>query len=174
MSIQELRELYDKQGFLVIEDCVSQELVEECKGEIEKLLANLKPEQLPEIFTTGEKQSKTAGEHFLDSGDKVRYFLEEKAERDENGKLIGDVKNSINKIGHGLYEHNDVFKRFTGTARHLEIAKEILGLKEPLVAQSMVIFKQARIGGEVYPHQDGSFLYTTPESVAALWWPLGS
>mgnify|MGYP005993194937 CR=1 FL=1 len=34
------------------------------------------------------------------------------------------------------------------------------------------IFKQPNIGGEVTPHQDGTFLYTEPQSVLGFWWPL--
>ena len=36
----------------------------------------------------------------------------------------------------------------------------------------MYIFKQPLIGGEVNPHQDGTFLYTEPQSVIGFWWPL--
>jgi phytanoyl-CoA hydroxylase len=36
----------------------------------------------------------------------------------------------------------------------------------------MYIFKQPRIGGEVGAHQDGTFLYTEPQSVLGLWWAL--
>ncbi|CAN6478532.1 unnamed protein product [Victoria cruziana] len=35
--------------------------------------------------------------------------------------------------------------------------------------QSMYIFKQPGIGGEVVPHQDSSFLYTEPPSCIGLW-----
>lgn len=37
-----------------------------------------------------------------------------------------------------------------------------LGLERPVVVQSMYIFKQPGIGGEVTPHQDASFLHTEP------------
>lgn len=36
----------------------------------------------------------------------------------------------------------------------------------------MYIFKQPRIGGEVTPHQDGTFLATEPQSCVGLWWAL--
>lgn len=32
--------------------------------------------------------------------------------------------------------------------------------------------QQPKIGGEVQPHQDSSFLYTDPPSVVGLWWAL--
>jgi phytanoyl-CoA hydroxylase len=36
----------------------------------------------------------------------------------------------------------------------------------------MLIFKQPSIGGEVSWHQDGSFLYTVPQSVTGFWFAL--
>jgi phytanoyl-CoA hydroxylase len=39
----------------------------------------------------------------------------------------------------------------------------------PLLLQSMLIFKQPEIGGEVVLHQDATFLYTEPVSVMGLW-----
>ncbi|XP_073170776.1 phytanoyl-CoA dioxygenase domain-containing protein 1 isoform X4 [Lepidochelys kempii] len=45
-----------------------------------------------------------------------------------------------------------------------------LGLEKPVVVQSMYIFKQPGIGGEVRPHQDATFLYTEPlAKVLGLW-----
>ena len=39
----------------------------------------------------------------------------------------------------------------------------------PLLLQSMYIFKQPRIGGEVVCHQDSSFFHTQPTSCVGLW-----
>ncbi len=47
-----------------------------------------------------------------------------------------------------------------------------LGLRDPLVAQSMYIFKQPGIGGEVVPHQDSTFLHTAPLSTLGFWLPM--
>jgi phytanoyl-CoA hydroxylase len=48
----------------------------------------------------------------------------------------------------------------------------LLAIKEPALVQSMYIFKQPRIGGEVTCHQDSTFLYTDPPSVVGLWFAL--
>ena len=48
------------------------------------------------------------------------------------------------------------------------IAKSI-NIKKPLLLQSMYIFKQPNIGGEVVCHQDSTFLYTEPESAVGFW-----
>lgn len=47
-----------------------------------------------------------------------------------------------------------------------------LGLREPRILQSMVIFKQPEIGGLVPPHQDSTFLYTDPPSARGFWFAL--
>jgi len=47
-----------------------------------------------------------------------------------------------------------------------------LGVVDPLLLQSMYIFKQPGIGGEVTCHQDATFLYTEPPSVTGLWFAL--
>ena len=36
----------------------------------------------------------------------------------------------------------------------------------------MYIFKQPHIGGEVNPHQDGTFLITSPDTLVGLWFAL--
>jgi phytanoyl-CoA hydroxylase len=47
-----------------------------------------------------------------------------------------------------------------------------VGLVEPQVWQSQVIFKQPHIGGEVGWHQDATFFATTPQTVTTLWFAL--
>ena len=47
-----------------------------------------------------------------------------------------------------------------------------LGLQDPVILQSMYIFKQPHIGGEVTCHQDATFLYTEPMSVTGFWFAL--
>ena len=43
---------------------------------------------------------------------------------------------------------------------------------EPLALQSIYIFKQPRIGGEVGVHRDATFLYTEPISVTGFWFAI--
>jgi len=45
-----------------------------------------------------------------------------------------------------------------------------LGWKDPVVPQSMYIFKNPKVGGAVHSHQDSTFLYTTPrQTCLGLW-----
>ena len=109
-------------------------------------------------------------DYFLTSGDKIRYFFEENA-FNEDGELKQSKEDSINKVGHALHDLDDIFEKHTYDPRVAAYAAS-LGLQRPMIVQSMYIFKQPRIGGRVNPHQDGSFLYTEPQSVIGFWWAL--
>lgn len=61
------------------------------------------------------------------------------------------------------------FNEYTKSPKIKNLVKE-LGWVDPVVPQSMYIFKQARVGAEVTSHQDSTFLYTTPkQSCLGLW-----
>jgi phytanoyl-CoA hydroxylase len=77
----------------------------------------------------------------------------------------------INKIGHALHELDPVFNAFSHQKLLGDIAED-LGVKQPQIRQSMYIFKQPRIGGEVNWHQDASFFYTQPQSVVTFWFAI--
>ncbi len=47
--------------------------------------------------------------------------------------------------------------------------REALGFEQPLLLQSMYLFKQPQIGGEVGWHQDATYLHTRPSTVTGLW-----
>lgn len=85
----------------------------------------------------------------MGSGDKIRYFWEPKAKKD--GKLITSPELAINKIGHNLHDLEPEFQAVSYDKRVAMICKE-LGMEVPLCMQSMYIFKQPFIGGEVGAH----------------------
>lgn len=120
------------------------------------------------IFSTVNQKS---DDYFMRSGDQIRFFFEEKA-FDDRGKLKAPIDRSINKIGHGLHIQNHVFKKFSHQPLY-QNAVRALGYQVPVIAQSMYIFKQPGIGGVVMPHQDSTFLHTSPRcTVMGLWCPL--
>ncbi|MDQ1640089.1 MAG: phytanoyl-CoA hydroxylase [Pyrinomonadaceae bacterium] len=87
------------------------------------------------------------------------------------GTLKQNKEQSINKIGHALHDLDPVFNEFSRTPELQQLAAD-LRLVDPLLLQSMYIFKQPRIGGEVICHQDSTFLYTEPQNIVGLWFAL--
>jgi len=63
---------------------------------------------------------------------------------------------------------SSVFFNFSHREELNNIALSI-GISSPKLLQSMYIFKQPQIGGEVVCHQDSTFLYTKPESAVGFW-----
>ena len=75
----------------------------------------------------------------------------------------------INKVGHALHFLDPVFSEYSQSQKVKELVKS-LGYKDPVLSQSMYIFKQGKIGGEVTSHQDSTYLFTTPhQTCLGLW-----
>eukprot|EP00243_Klebsormidium_subtile_P004073 TRINITY_DN17848_c0_g1_i1.p1 TRINITY_DN17848_c0_g1~~TRINITY_DN17848_c0_g1_i1.p1 ORF type:complete len:290 (-),score=42.38 TRINITY_DN17848_c0_g1_i1:330-1199(-) len=156
---------YDQDGFLLLEDFVSLEECERLKQRAEELVADFDPKDIS-IFSTKNQKQHTDG-YFYKSAGNISFFFEEKA-FDEKGQLVQPKALSINKIGHALHDLDPAFRSFSRSEKVAAVMAS-LGYKRPLPVQSMYIFKQPGIGGEVVPHQDNTFLYTDPPSVVAFW-----
>lgn len=166
-QFQELKKQFDENGYAVLPGFVTPEEVATLKGRIEHLIKEFEATEEFTIFSTKEQPTKT-NKYFLDSGDKIRFFFEENAFTAE-GELKQEKKLSINKIAHALHDEDPEFSKFSRKTEMEKVARELIGFQNPLLIQSMYIFKQPRIGGEVSPHQDSTFLYTEPLSCVAFW-----
>jgi phytanoyl-CoA hydroxylase len=160
---------YHRDGYLVLENFVSSEACDGLRARAEELVRDFDPRGIISIFSTHE-QTRTRDDYFLESGDKIRFFFEADA-FSSDGTLRQSKEQSINKIGHALHDLDSVFDSFSRT-REIENLVRDLGIDDPLLLQSMYIFKQPRIGGEVTCHQDATFLYTNPLRMVGLWFAL--
>jgi phytanoyl-CoA hydroxylase len=160
---------YERDGFLVIPDFVSIDECERLKDRANEIVDRWEPSEERSIFTTNE-QERQSNREFLDSGATTWCFFEEEA-FGPDGELTRPKALSINKIGHAQHDLDDVFERFAYGTGLGDVAKG-LGLDDLLALQSMYIFKQPSIGGEVGCHQDATFLYTDPVSVTGFWFAI--
>ena len=161
-----MKTFWKEKGFLIIDNFYT---IKECKSarlRANQLIKKFNPNTNRSIFNT--KNPKHADDkYFLESGDQIHFFFENQA-FDSEGNLTNSIELLINKIGHALHDLDPIFKKFSHRTDLHEIAKAI-DIKSPKLLQSMYIFKQPRIGGEVVCHQDSTFLYTKPESTVGFW-----
>ncbi len=162
-------EQYQRDGFLVIEGFADKRACDELKAAANQIVADFEPSTERTIFTTTEQERVSNGE-FLASGSGIWCFFEEEA-FDDDGQLRTSKELSINKIGHAMHDLDPTFERFSYRPELAGVAADI-GLTDALALQSMYIFKQPLIGGEVGCHQDSTFLYTEPMTVTGFWFAI--
>ena len=160
---------YRRDGFLVVEGFASRDACAALRQRAVDIVEQWEPTAERTVFTT-DQQERTSNREFLDSAGSVWCFFEADA-FDESGELAQDKSLSINKIGHAMHDLDPVFESFSYTPELAAVASDI-GMSDPLAIQSMYIFKQPHIGGEVKCHQDATFLYTEPLSVVGFWFAI--
>jgi len=160
---------YQNEGFLVLNDFVDSTACDELRDRVSEMIRKFEPADVASIFSTRE-QNRIADEYFLNSANNISFFFEENA-FNSDGALKQDKELSINKIGHALHDLDPVFDRFSRANNIAQLSRD-LGVNNPLLLQSMYIFKQPHIGGEVNCHQDCTFLYTEPQNILGLWFAL--
>ncbi len=168
----DVRESFDRDGFVVLRGFVTAAECDEMMSAMASLVDGWEPSSTVSVFETDSKQELAQGsdEYFLSSGDKVRFFLEPGAHDPKTNALRDGIAKTeaLNKVGHALHVEQPVFRAYAQSEKVRAAARSV-GLKDPDLPQSMYIFKQPRIGGEVTPHQDSAFLRTDPPTCVGLW-----
>ena len=166
---QEMLADYQDAGVLILENFISADQCRQLRERTVELVDAFDPGEVKSVFSAMD-QTQIDDRYFEESGDKIRFFFEGNA-FDEAGNLRQDKHQSLNKMGHAMHDLDPVFDVFSRSPE-LAAAVASLGYTDPGIIQSMVIFKPPRIGGEVYCHQDSTFVYTEPQSCVGFWFAL--
>ncbi len=169
MLTAEQHATYQRDGYLVLPHFKSQDAIQALRQRAGDIVDAFIPPASKTIFTTND-QVRTVDRYFLDSAVNTSCFFEEEA-FGPDGELRQAKALSINKIGHAMHDLDPVFSAFSRGPELQQVAHG-LGLTQPHIWQSMYIFKQPGIGGEVGWHQDATFFETTPISVTTFWFAL--
>lgn len=160
---------YEKNGFVVFTSFATPTETESLRSQGSKIMDDFhhpksKKASSTTVFTTRDEDEKMDTDYFLRSASKISCFLE--VHQDEAKKLP-----TINKIAHALHDLDPVFDEFSHQPKVREAAAA-LGVKDQLIAQSMYILKNKRVGDEVRPHRDRNFVRPKEGIVTAMWWAL--
>lgn len=160
---------FQSNGYCILPDFISSAQIEALKQRALQIIEEFEFADSQQVFSTLDDAT-TQDAYFLGSADKIRCFLEADALAPD-GSLNCERQHAFNKIGHALHDLDPVFDAFS---RHPNVAHLVreLGINDPLLWQSMYIFKPPRVGGEVSWHQDATFLHTDPITVTTLWFAL--
>jgi len=157
---------YHSQGYLVLEKAIAATDIAKLKAAALEIVDNFDIDNNRTVFKTSDRDS-GRDDYFFNSAEDIHCFLEEDA-LDKDGNLLKPARLAINKIGHAMHDLNPAFEEFCRLPIFGRLLRDI-GYQSPLLWQTMYIFKQPHIGGEVRWHQDGSYLISEPASVIGIW-----
>eukprot|EP00659_Diplonema_papillatum_P014671 gene14671-22445_t len=162
-------EAFHRDGLAVVEKFATKAECEAMMRRMESLIAAWNPENSKDSVFSVAADAHVSSEYFFNSSDKIRFFLEPGATDAGVLKETFDKSRAVHKVGHALHVADDVFKAYSTSEKVRQVALA-LGWHDPVLPQSMYIFKQPLIGDAAVPHQDSTFLHTTPRlTCLGLW-----
>mmetsp|Transcript_7211 Transcript_7211/g.10612 ORF Transcript_7211/g.10612 Transcript_7211/m.10612 type:complete len:292 (-) Transcript_7211:33-908(-) len=156
---------FEQDGLLVIPNFLDATTCRALKERIASIVQTQFVEEQGASFSASkENQDANCNTYFLKSTENISFFEEKHAD-----KSLPSL-NRLNKIAHALHLCDPLFNKVSYDDRILEIIKQLMDYKEPAIMQSMYILKPPKIGGEVEPHQDASFLQMKDQKPCLGFW----
>ena len=165
ISREQIRQFH-QQGFLILENAFSNQEIASVKEAALDIVSEFDIDTQRTVFKTTDRDA-GRDDYFFDSAEAVHCFLEEGA-LNADGELIRPKELAINKIGHAMHDRVPAFTKFCRLPLIGQVLRD-LGIHAPQLWQTMYIFKQPGIGGEVRWHQDASYLIADPPGVTGIW-----
>lgn len=166
MADENLTANFAESGYAVVENAISHKDLESIKGAAARIVDEFDVGKHRSVFST-KHRDRDRDRYFIDSAQAVHCFLEEDALTDD-GELNRPKAQAINKIGHAMHDLVPEFTAFCLLPVFAEMLHAI-GFRKPQLWQTMYIFKQPEIGGEVRWHQDASYLISDEPGVVGFW-----
>jgi len=164
--MENLQNQYLEQGYAVIQGVIPQSALDSIRSAATRIVDEFDIVAHRSVFSTKDRD-RGRDDYFMQSAEAVHCFLEEDA-LDPEGNLIYAKDLAINKIGHAMHDLVPEFSAFCRLPLFAQCLRSI-GYQSTVLWQTMYIYKQARIGGEVRWHQDASYLFTEPSSIVGFW-----
>ena len=157
---------YANNGFAVIEGAIGAADLQSIKDAAQDIIEAFDASKHRSVFST-KHEDRDRDSYFIESAEAVHCFLEEGA-LSESGELNRPKDRAINKIGHAMHDKVPAFANFCRLPIFAETLRTV-EFKSPELWQTMYIFKQPKIGGEVRWHQDASYLIADKPGVVGFW-----
>ena len=157
---------FQADGYVVLEDAIDPAAIAALRSAAAQLVDDFDIDNNRTTFSTDDRDA-GRDEYFFASAEQASCFLEAGA-IDETGALVRDKSLAINKIGHAMHDLDPAFEAFCRQPVFGEALRAV-GYNIPSLFQTMYIFKQPGIGGEVRWHQDASYLIAGGRGVTGVW-----
>ncbi|MEO1582378.1 MAG: phytanoyl-CoA dioxygenase family protein [Pseudomonadota bacterium] len=164
--MSDLSARFERDGYAVIEGAMAPEDCVRLREVASRIVDDFDIDRHRTVFRTDDRDA-GRDEYFFESAEQASCFLEAEA-LDASGALSKPKALAINKIGHGLHDADPAVAEFCRLPGITTALRE-LGWQDPVLQQTMYIFKQPTIGGEVRWHQDGSYLMASGRGVMGIW-----